>query len=380
MSKQIAAADGANTAKGQPTPAADTETQQGSTDDILAAMLAEDAAENPKGVELESAASADGAEGEPEDLSHSESEEGSQQDEAGEADGAAESDEEAAPAEEAPEEAEGEEGKGLNPRVQKRIDKLTAKNARLKEELESLRKQVEANTSKPDGVAPNTSELPEFLRDDPKVVSVLQEQQKAQREVEAAQRLKRQLREDADSVIQLLNKNGQRVSSVEDAADLLDEYVQTQRERVSEGRVAIAGRRQEIEAQREASRKSLDALAQTRAPWLSDEDDPRTEQVQQLLKNYPRLAQDPAARFIAVAVVKEMTAIRAAEALQKQKSKPGAKSVVIAPRSAAAGGTGRSAAVAPKPMNSKAAAMQRLVENPSEDSLAAALDAELGVG
>lgn len=372
MPKQIAAADGANTAKGQPTPAAETQTQQGSTDDILAAMLAEEGAQNPEGIDPEPAASADGAEVETKDLSHSESEEGSQQDEADEPEATEETEEEPAEAEEKPEEADGKAN-----RVQKRIDKLTAKNARLKEENEELRKQLELKPSKTEGATPASSELPEFLRDDPKVVSVLQEQHKAQRELEAAQRLKRQLREEPDRVLELLNKGGQRVSTAEDAADLLDDYVQTQRERLSESRVALGARRQEVEAQRQAHRAQMDALATNRAPWLSDDEDPRTVQVEQLLKANPRLAAEPAARFIAVAVVKEMAAMKAADALRKQKPKTTAATATV-PRTAATAGNSRPAAVAPKSGGTKAAALQRLVENPSEDSLAEALEAELG--
>jgi len=384
MSKQNAAADGANTAKGQPKPAAETQTQQGSTDDILAALLAEEGDANPEGIEPESTASAEGAGDETDDLSQSESEEGSQQDGATDDDA---TEEEAAPDEEAAESKDkaDEEGetKGLSPRVQKRIDKLTAKNARLADELTELRKQVETlgkGASKP-AEATASADVPEYLREDAKVISTLQEQGKAQRELEAAQRLKRQLRDDPDKVIELLNKNGQQVSTAEDAMDVLDEYVQTQRERLSESRVAIGARRQEVEAQREVTRKSMDALAQSRAPWLADEEDPRAVQVTQLLKNYPRLAQDPAARFIAVAVVKEMAAIKAAEAVKargtgKPAPKPGSNGV----RAAATGGTGRTTAVPPKAATGRAATLQRLVESPSEDSLAAALEAELGGG
>jgi hypothetical protein len=384
MSKQNAAADGANTAKGQPTPAAETQTQQGSTDDILAALLAEEGDANPEGIESESAASAEGAGNETDDLSQSESEEGSQQDEATEDDaseGEAATDEEAAESKEKADE-EGET-KGLSPRVQKRIDKLTAKNARLAEELSELRKQVETlgkGTAKP-ADATTSAEVPEYLREDAKVISTLQEQGKAQRELEAAQRLKRQLRDDPDKVIELLNKSGQQVATAEDAADVLDEYVQTQRERLSESRVAIGARRQEVEAQREATRKSMDALAQSRAPWLADEEDPRAVQVTQLLKNYPRLAQDPAARFIAVAVVKELGAIKAAEAIKARATgKPAPKPGSNGARAVSTGGTGRAAAVPGRPANARASTMQRLVENPTEDSLAAALEAELGGG
>lgn len=371
MPKQIAAADGANTAKGQPTPAAETQTQQGSTDDILAAMLAEEGAQNPEGIDPEPAASADGAEVETEDLSHSESEEGSQQDEADEPEATEETEEEPAEAEEKPEEADGKAN-----RVQKRIDKLTAKNARLKEENEELRKQLESKPSKTEGATPASSELPEFLRDDPKVVSVLQEQHAAERELEIARNLKRQLREDPEGVLEMLAKAGRTARSAEDAADFLDDYVQKQRERLSESRVALGARRQEVEAQRQTHRAQMDALATNRAPWLSDDEDPRTVQVERLLKANPRLAAEPAARFIAVAVVKEMAAMKAADALRKQKPKTTAATTTV-PRTAATAGNGRPAAVAPKSVGTKAAALQRLVENPSEDSLAEALEAEL---
>lgn len=310
-----------------------------------------------------SAASADEGEGDPSqnDLSQTESEGSPETEEA-----AAEASDEAA--EDSGEEGEGE-GEGAAPEkpkaiqgMQKRIDKLTARLKQQEAELTELR------TGQP--AAPGSFDP---VESDAEIQTSVQALAKVTKDIEAVRELKARLRSDPRFVENLLKQHLKPLPDYEadTMREALDEMAVGLRETAAQHRAKAEGRREIVKTEVARKREAVMGITTAEMPWVNDDEDPRYEEYARAMKD-PFIASRPDAAFFVAAGIEKLTAIRARQ--QQQAAKPAAAKPAVAKVRPPGGGVG--APPQSKTPNARQGAGQRFLENPSEDGLLEALEAE----
>lgn len=273
-------------------------------------------------------------------------------------------------------------------RVQERIDELIARsktaeesNRELKKQLDELRAKLEGKDGKPqDGEAAGFDPA----ASDPKFGELSQQVTKAKAEADAARAMRRRLRTEPDAVVELLKGKGIEVSDADQAADWLDDYAESQRERYAEARDALGQRKAEIEQVNAQAQRAWSAAAEIRYEWLKDESDPRHELIANARKQHPWVTKFPAGRAALAALADMAWHAKQQRSGQAAGTKPGggdARPETVRP---AAGGSGGGPASRPgaSPGASKGARhaelQRRLDQNPDDDeALTELLDGNL---
>lgn len=274
-------------------------------------------------------------------------------------------------------------------RVQERIDELIARsktaeetNRELKAQLDELRAKLDGKGEKPqdgDGAAAGFDPA----ASDPQFADLNRQVTKARAEVDAARAMRRRLRTDPDAVVELLKGKGIEVSDADQAADWLDDYTETQRERYSEAREGAAKRKTEIEAGNQQAQRAWGAAAELRYEWLKDESDPRHELIANARKQHPWVMKFPAGRA-ALAALADMAWNAKQQRGGANGGKPAAgeaKPGTVRPAGGDGGGgpAARPGANAGATKGARAAELQRrLDQNPDDDeALTELLDGNL---
>lgn len=320
----------------------------------------------------EASVSADGETGGEQDLSQTSTSEGSPETGNTETEQSAEAESEFGDEGEAGEgddsadstEAEAEQPKGLQG-MQKRIDKLTARLKAAEAELK------EARGGKP-AVVPRSIDP---VESDPEIVTATQELAKVSSDLEGVKRLKAMLRSDPKRVEDVLRKFLPDLPSYdpETMKESLDEIAGNLRESAAEHKAKAESRRKVVTQEVAQRRERVLNLTNAEMPWVANEDDPRHERYMAAMRD-PFVASRPDASFFVAAGIEKLAAI---EARQRQKASKPAAPAKPAPAKVRPAAAGVAAPPKQKVQDRQSAAAARFLENPSEDGLLEALEAEL---
>lgn len=262
-------------------------------------------------------------------------------------------------------------------RVQERIDKLTAARHKLEEEVQTLREQLAKVTGGEQvGVAGMDP-----VDGDPQIRDLSSKVDRAKGEADAARKLRRQLSrfvddpEKAEPMLAALRAKGFAGSDVAEAQDWLEDYELDQRELYAEARGKVEEVRARRRAEVQAEQSQWNGLAKQAFDWLGDDEDPRVGWVRDAVKRYPWVRQIPQG-MAAVAALADLLARqqqaksgRGSPASQRQQQptvRPSGGSA------AAAGSRGPGGSRDPRQLK-RAAAEQRLDQNPDDDAALEAL-------
>ena len=271
------------------------------------------------------------------------------------------------------EEAEDESGE-FKGRVQKRINKLTAKvktlaerNAELEDELKSLR----------DGAPPTQGPWDPLAGDQDYAQSRKTEEQ-AHAEYKGARQLLRNLDRTPDKVLELVAK----AFKVEDptpdqARDLLEDYAERQQERLTEAKTKRAAREAELRQVNAQAGQVWQREAEADMPWLKNPDDNRQKHVKAILKAHPWVKQVPAGAWIVAAAAHKLAVMEArSRAAQKApRNTSGGERRIVPTNGRTTAANARTPARGEKRY---AEAAKRHLENPDDDALIELLDAAVG--
>lgn len=286
--------------------------------------------------------------------------------------GAAAGDDDTA-AEDEEREGEGDEGEPeFKGRVQKRINKLTAKakalqerNAELEEELKGLR-----------AGAPPTHGPWDPMGADQDYADARKSEDQAQAEYKGARQLLRNLARTPEKVLEVVGKAFKIDSPTEDQArDLLEDYAERQQERLTDVKAKRVAREAELRQVNAQAGQIWQREAETDMPWLKNAEDGRQKHIRAILKAHPWVKEIPAGQWLVAAAAHKLAVMEARQrAAQKAPRNTSERRIVPT--------TGRAPAQnARAPVRGErrfADAAKRHLENPDDDALSELLDAAVG--
>lgn len=269
------------------------------------------------------------------------------------------------------EDAEDGEEPEFKGRVQKRISKLVAQRKQLEAERDELKAEVDRYKSG----APQPTGPWNPLDADPDYAASSKAEQSARSEYQSARALLKRLDRQPDDAVAVIAKAFKRENLTEDQArDLLEDYAETQQERLTDAKAKRVARETEIRNSNAQAAKIWQSEAEADMPWIKNQDDPRQKHLVALKKAHPWVEQIPAGAWI-LAVAAHKLAVMDARARQARKAPRTTDERRIVPT------TGRTTGgIRPVPPKSKAlaAAAKRHEENPSDESLTEYLGAVVG--
>ena len=250
----------------------------------------------------------------------------------------------------------------------KRLSKEIARRKKLEAELAELKAAKPPEAAAKPAEAATVYDPVEAL---PEIRDLVDKADLYGRAAAGVRSLLRQVEDDPDAVAATLREKF-KVTLPGTDPRRLREYLEDQHEAMREERTRLAA---EAQAQRRVAREELgrrrtsfDAAAERQYAWLADEDDPRTQLAQQILK-HPVFGKEPMARFAAAAVAKEWRRYEAglAQAPEAAKTRPAATMRPAATPTPAPPRT---------PATRKEEVHRRLRENPTEEAVLEALAEE----
>lgn len=259
-------------------------------------------------------------------------------------------------------------------RVEKRIARLVAERNEVRKERDDLKAEVERYRSG----SPQPAGPWDPMAADPEYSQARETETKAQAEYKGARNLLRVLSREPEKALEVVAKAFKVENPTEDQArDLLEDYAETQQERLTDAKSKRVAKETTIRQEYEQAGRVWNTEADADMPWLANTKDPRHKHMESIRKAHPWVAKIPAGRWlIAVAAHK----LHTLELRQKNagKAKPAAASAErrIVP------GSGRSTGNTARPSNPQArniqAAAKRHQETPDDDSLSEYLNAVAG--
>lgn len=264
---------------------------------------------------------------------------------------------------------------GETPAVQtvplKRLNKEVARRKALEASLESLRAEVQTlKGGQRDQPAEGLEPWSPLSRDET-YQTARKQVSEAEAEVRVANQLLAEMEQDPESVAEKLSRVGYRVprnATERDLSQILNKVIGRFSAEAAEGRAEVRSRERESKAASEALRAQWQPVAAQRYPWMEDEDDARSVMARQLTSSNPWIEKLPVGKFALGAIVTELHAINLARARPAKPASAGAPRV--RPGSSGSGSD-------PRIARGNGSAQQRFEANPSEQSLADAIEAEL---
>jgi len=286
-----------------------------------------------------------------------------------------------------PKEGEGE-GAGQTVPV-KRLSKEVAKRKAAEARAQAAEAEVEKLRGGEGGAAPAAGLEPwSPLARDKEYLEARSQQQQAAAELQAANGLLAMLDERPEQVAKYLRNAGYRVTEETDdrtMARILNQVIAKSTQEGAEAKAEVRNRERQAQSAAAELGQKWEGVAAQRFPWLEDDEDPRSIIAQKLQETNPWLGKLPVGRFAVGVIARELHAME----LERARSAAAAKAGVQAPAANARGGSSgavpkirpgaaRGSGGRPLPVDAKGHAQKQFEENPSEQSLARAILAELG--
>lgn len=225
----------------------------------------------------------------------------------------------ASPADEGEDEGEGESSEPS--RVQKRINKLTARLKTAEEKAAAAEAELTKLKSGP------ATETP--VDGDAELQPLLTAHKRYQDEIQLATQLRAKLTQSPNEVAEVIRKVAKDLPNYdpETLRDFLNDYIADAKREMGKTEGQIEERRGEQQRKSAQRRQQVMSLATDEMPWLRDESDARTKRFRELLDT-PAVKGTPDAAFFVAAGLEKLAAMEARAKVRKPEAKPAARSTV----------------------------------------------------